>query len=360
MSAFTGPAVIMIPIAGVFADRYGRKPVIMFGLLTFGTAGTAIAFTNSFAVALLLRVLQGIGFSALTPILVTVIGDLYTGVKETTAQGVRFMGSGIAQTVFPLIAGILVIRSWQYPFLLYVLAIPIAGVVAKRFEEPERPNSSPIALRRTPYLYTQVQNLVSFLSKPNAAAMLLARAMPGVGWIAFLTYNSILVKEVIGGTAAHAGVLAALGSLSYAVASTQAGRVIEQTSRLYSLISLNIFLAVGISILFTAQSIKLFYVGVIMLGIGFGLLITLYRSMITEMAPPSLLGSWVSLTEAVGRLTFTLTPILMGIAIAYATPRFGFIPSLKLVGVTTGFLASGIGILSILVVSNTQSIEAEA
>lgn len=113
MSAFTAPSIFVIPIAGVISDRYGRRPVLIFGLCWFGLTGTAIAFVSTFGAALALRALQGIGFAALTPIIITSLGDLYAGTKEATAQGLRFTGSGLSQTAFPLAAGVLVGVAWQ-------------------------------------------------------------------------------------------------------------------------------------------------------------------------------------------------------------------------------------------------------
>jgi hypothetical protein len=52
-----------------------------------------------------------------------------------------------------------------------------------------------------------------------------ARGTPGMVWIGFLTDNSIHVLNVLGGTPTDAGLLAAVGSLSYAGSATQAGRI---------------------------------------------------------------------------------------------------------------------------------------
>ena len=51
VSVYVAPGIVVIPLTGLIADRYGRKPPIVFGLLLFGLAGTAIAFTTGFRVA---------------------------------------------------------------------------------------------------------------------------------------------------------------------------------------------------------------------------------------------------------------------------------------------------------------------
>ncbi|MEF8869616.1 MAG: MFS transporter, partial [Haloarculaceae archaeon] len=136
VSFFTAPAIVVIPVAGAISDRYGRKPVLVAALVLFGVAGSAIAFTTEYRVALALRTLQGVAFGGLTPIIITSLGDIYEGTAEATAQGIRFTGSGLTQTVFPLLSGSLVAVAWQYPFLIYAIALPVAAVVALRFEEP--------------------------------------------------------------------------------------------------------------------------------------------------------------------------------------------------------------------------------
>lgn len=136
ISFFTAPAIVGIPIAGVLADKYGRKSVVVPSLVLFGLAGAAIAFTTDFRIALGLRFLQGISFGGINPIIITSIGDLYTGSREATGQGLRLMASGLSGAIFSLIAGVLVVLAWQSPFLLYAIAIPIRVIVLIWFDEP--------------------------------------------------------------------------------------------------------------------------------------------------------------------------------------------------------------------------------
>ncbi|OYR58400.1 MFS transporter [Halorubrum halodurans] len=358
MSAFTGPAVVVIPVAGVIADRYGRRPVLVFGLVWFGLTGTAIAFVSTFHAAIALRLLQGIGFAALTPIIITSLGDLYTGTKEATAQGLRFSGSGLSQTVFPLIAGVLVGFAWQYPFLLYAIAFPIAAVVYLRFEEPmdeEAKGGSDADLR------AQLGDLRTLVAHRRAWTIVVARGTANLAWFGFLTYNSIVVVDVLGGTPAQAGILAALASLSYALAATQTGRISAAfEDRLYPLVAANVSIGVGLGLVFLATALPIAALGVVLMGVGFGLVLSIYRSIVTDLAPTALRGGLVSLSEGTGRASATLTPILMGGAIAVASARIGFVPALRLVGVATGVVGAVVGIGCLVLMSRAPPIRMDA
>jgi MFS family permease len=353
MSAFTAPSIVVIPIAGVISDRYGRRPVLLFGLVWFGLTGTAIAFVSTFAAALALRALQGIGFAALTPIIITSLGDLYAGTKEATAQGLRFTGSGLSQTAFPLAAGVLVGLAWQYPFLLYAVAFPIAAVVYVYFEEPldEADDEESEGVR------AQIGDMRALVAHRRAWTMVVARGSANVAWFGFLTYNSILVVDVLGYTPAEAGILAALASLTYALAASQAGRVADAfDDRLYPLVATNLSMGGGLVLAFLAPSFATAAVGVVFMGAGFGLVLSIYRSVITALPPAELRGGLVSLGEGSGRAAATVTPVAMGVAVAVGSAAFGFETAVRAVGVGTGVVSAGVGIACLLLMSASPPI----
>jgi MFS family permease len=211
-----------------------QTDLVVAGLTLFGLSGAAIGLISTFEVALVLRVLQGVGYAGITPVIITSIGDLYTDSAEATAQGLRFTSSGVAQATVPLIAGVIVSLAWQYPSLIYAMAVPIAVLVALYFEETGAPvdDNAPVsaaapdggtASNRGDYL----KGMLGLLVQPKIAAVLVVFTVPSFLYIAFLTYNSFLVVRILDGTPGVAGALIAVLSVIYAAAASQAGRVTD-------------------------------------------------------------------------------------------------------------------------------------
>ena len=319
VTAAAAPSVLLIPVSGLLTDRFGRKPVLVAGLVCFGVGGLGIALAAEFRTVLALRALQGVGFSGVIPVIITSIGDLYEGDVEATAQGIRFGTTGVSQAVFPVIGGAVVGVAWQAPFLVYGLALPVAALVALRFEEPAAPGRTDGGLAGRGYL----AGLAGQAATRRALGYLLARMVVVFPFIGFLTYNSLVVVRFQGGTPGGAGALVALFSAVFAVTATQAGRVAGALDRTPPLVAGNLLLGGGLAGFALAPSPLAAVPAVLAMGVGVGLTFSLYRSIITGLAPQQYRGGLVSLAESGGRLAATATPLVVGLALAAADPRLG-------------------------------------
>ncbi|WP_299263973.1 MFS transporter [Halorientalis sp.] len=346
ISFATAPAIVVIPVSGVLADRYGRRPVLVVALLLFGAGGSAIALTTDFRAVLALRAIQGVGFAGIVPTITASIGDMFDGTTEVTGQGLRMLVNGVSGAVFPLLAGALVTVAWQYPFLLYAVAFPVALVVSLGFTEP---TDDTAAEATTTAGAGYLRDLGTLVRYPRVAVLLLARTLPVVVWIGFLTFNSLVVTRVMGGSPVQAGLLVAVGNVVFGVTSSQLDRILSGFGgRFSTLMIANLSLAVGfIGFLFT-PAVSLALPWIVLAGAGFGISLSLYRSYMTTLAPESLRGGLVSLGAAGARITATVTPVAMGSVIDAVTPLVGKTAALQTAGIAIAIIGGGGGGLCLL------------
>jgi MFS family permease len=345
MSVFTAPSIVGIPLAGALADRYGRKPVLLASLLLFGAGGSALAFTTNYTVVLALRGVQGLGYSGIIPVVIASIGDVYADAEETAAHGLRFSSSALSQAVFPVVAGGLAALSWRYPFLLFAVAFPIAGLVAVCLDEPSSTDSADANGRDTG---AYVRSVLSAALRPRLGAVLLALGVPAFVWITFLTYNSFFVVEVLGHSPLYASALLTVLSLINATTASQAGRITAAADGAFRpLVVSNLALAAGLGLFALAPSLPVAVLSVGVVGVGFGLSFSLLRNVVTDRVDADLRGGVVGIGESVIRLSNSVGPLLTGAAIAVLRPGRGFVTSLRwtvlLVAVGTGLV--GVGVL---------------
>src|SRR5581483_1323620 len=107
MTLFTAPAIVLSPLFGVIADLYGRRLLLGVGLIVFGIFGAAMALAPSFGWLLAFRALQGVGFSAVIPLTIVLIGDLLEGDNEISGQGLKVFLDRIGYFIFPPLVGLI-------------------------------------------------------------------------------------------------------------------------------------------------------------------------------------------------------------------------------------------------------------
>lgn len=141
----------------------------------------------------------------------------------------------------------------------------------------------------------------------------------------FLTYISIVVVRLLDGTPGQAGLLVAAMNIVKAVAASQAGRITAWFNRQILLLAgANVLLGAGLATVALAPVLSVVGVGVVLLGGGSGILMSLYRNLLTRISPGRVRGSIVSVGESIIRLGMTLFPIVAGAVIAFTRSGIGF------------------------------------
>jgi MFS family permease len=199
--------------------------------------------------------------------------------------------------------------------------------------------------------------VLKLLTDKRIQAFVVARGLPIITYIGFLTYISVVVMQLLNGTPVQAGLLTAVLSISYAGASTQTGRITARfDSWFWSLVLTNIVMSAGFTLFVFAPSLVVAGVGTALMGSGFGITISLYRSIIAELAPVSARGGVVGLSEVFGRLVITLTPIAIGMIITVLSATIGFEVSLKITITGAAVIAGGGGIVCLVVARRADPI----
>lgn len=131
ITAFTLPGILFALVAGMLADRYGRKAVLAVSLAVFCVAGVACAFVESYTAFLFFRFIQGIGAAPLGVLNATIIADTWSGPRMATVIGYNTTVLNICTAVYPSIGGALAHFDWRWPFFLPLLAIPVMWIVLR-------------------------------------------------------------------------------------------------------------------------------------------------------------------------------------------------------------------------------------
>lgn len=310
LTSFTLPGIFLTPLAGLLADRYGRKTVLIPSLTIFGLAGFACAFTTDFQTILCLRALQGVGAAPISVLYTTITGDLYSGKERLKIMGYNASVLSMGTAIFPFIGGMLGELGWQYPFMLPILALPLAVLCVLYLDIPNPTSQESIS--------SYVRKTVQIISSKNALilfGMTLCTFIILYGPI--ITYVPILSDTVFKVSPSRIGFLFAISSLFTGVAASQLGRVRKYLSVRTMLCLAALFFIAAMATMPIPTFFWLLALPVGCFGMGQGLSFPNLAAKLTGIASIEKRGAVMAVNGSVLRIAQTISPPLFSIPFIY-------------------------------------------
>lgn len=120
-TAYSLATTITIPIVGTVSDRYGRRPLLLAGIVVFALGSVGLGLVQTMEQLIVLRAVQGIGGGALMAMSFTAIADLFPPIERGRYQGYTGAVWGVSSVVGPLIGGFLTDHlGWRSVFFVNV------------------------------------------------------------------------------------------------------------------------------------------------------------------------------------------------------------------------------------------------
>jgi MFS family permease len=320
-SGYLLAATVTTPLYGKLADRLGRKRVLLFGLGLFGLGSMLSGLSRSMPELIAMRVVQGLGAGAVSPIILTLIGDMYSLRERAKVQG-WFSGVwGVSSLAGPTLGGLLTdYLSWRWVFFVTVpFGIVAAWVLARHVREavaakppaptdwagalwlatgsaalliavldgPGRPGgwfvgallaASAVLLA----LFVRQERRAAdpvlpldLVAQPTIAAAVLGSALIGVLIFGIDTYVPLYVQGVLGGTASLAGWMVTPLFLAWSISVAVAAKVVVRfgyrvTALVGTVLIASGTLALTIGALWPSAAIPAFASGMAVIGLGMG------------------------------------------------------------------------------------------
>jgi DHA1 family bicyclomycin/chloramphenicol resistance-like MFS transporter len=199
-------------VCGPLADRYGRRPVLLWGMAVYTLASLLGALATDIAALIGWRALQGAAMAAAVTCGRSIVRDLFEPYEGARVMSRALSGLGVIAMLSPL-TGALLVQGFDWHATLLAVALFGAGTlafIAWRYEETV-PSRNPQATRIAPLL----RNWGAVLRNPTFRAWTLLSGFAYGGLFFLLAGSSFVFIDVLGTSRVGYGLIMMTNSAAY-------------------------------------------------------------------------------------------------------------------------------------------------
>lgn len=128
IAIFAGAQLIFSPIAGKWADQYGRRKMIIYGLVGLSLSMFIFYWFDSIWFLYLSRVIGGIGAALMVPAIFAYVADITTMAQRAKGNSLISAAMSLGIVIGPGLGGFLADFGLKTPFLISALVSVVAVI----------------------------------------------------------------------------------------------------------------------------------------------------------------------------------------------------------------------------------------
>lgn len=309
------PGIVVAPLIGLLADRYGRRNTLVPCLAVFGAAGLVVVTAPTFETMLAARFAMGFGAAGLVNLAITLIGDTFTGERRTywIGKNAGVLTAGLA--VFPLIAGFVTdIAGWRWALAPYGLGL-VTATAAWSILPPDGGRTT-VSFRR------QLGGIGDTVRNPTILATFVGG---GLGFAAmfgvFLAVLPTHLENRFGLSAGWRGVVIGLPAVTSSIAAFNLTRIRRRIPTGRLLVGTAATWVVAFALIGMAGSMVVLVIGALLYGFGEGSMFPSMQDVAISESPDDQRASVMATWTGFARLGQTTGPLLAAAVLAIGGSR---------------------------------------
>lgn len=332
LSSFAGSA-----IGGALTDRFGRKRIIIFGLIASSFSTVAMGLIGSFEAFFMLALFVGILTDVAGPAHQAMVADILPEDKRADGYGIIRVAFNLSVVIGPAIGGILAARSYLLLFLsdaaISLLTVVLIAVFLPETKPEAHPDTPQQSMGSTFAGYGRVLRDTMFMLFLGAVMLQVFTYMN------MNTSLGVYLRNEHGTLESGYGYLLSLNAAMVVLMQFPITRRIDKYPRMLMMAAGTFLYAIGFAMYGFVSSYLWFMIAMVVITIGEMIVAPVSQALVASFAPEDMRGRYMAVSGFSWGIPYAVGPYLAGLIIDGPTPFMlwyaaGFVGILS----TLGFL----------------------
>ncbi|HEY3273801.1 MAG TPA: MFS transporter [Methanocella sp.] len=311
---------------GILSDRYGRVKFMLFGFVALIVVSVAYPFFRDPSVLFTIRFVQGIAIGAFSTTSVAIVADMFQD-KKGEAMGTYNSIKGAGYALGPIAGGLIIQYLHDFDLMFYLCAA-VAFVCLVLSVLFVRESFNPKAHARKPAMT---------MIRESSRADLLSSYF--IGMSGMLVFYAIISFLPLYGTENHidtgtTGLILGLQAVVYVLAQFYCGRLADRYGSRMPIMLGSVLLTAALLLITLVPSAPIWFVAVVLSGIGVSALWVVSNSYLAYAAPAAIMGTVMGLSGTFKEVGDGGGPVLVGFLADWGGLKMAFLLCIVFTGLS--------------------------
>jgi len=308
LSSFAGST-----IGGALTDRFGRKGIIMFGLIASSFSTVAMGLIGSFQAFIFLALFVGILTDVAGPAHQAMIADILPVEKRADGYGILRVAFNLSVVIGPAIGGLLASRSYLLLFLSDAVISLLTVILIAIFLPETKPQAHPDAPKET-----MVRTFAGYGQVFRNAAFMLFLGAVLLQVFTYMNMNTSLgvyLRNEHGTPESGYGLLLSINAAMVVLMQFPITRRITKYPPMLMMAFGTFLYVIGFSMYGYVSTYLMFVVAMVIITVGEMVVSPVSQALVASFAPEDMRGRYMAVSGFSWGLPFAVGPYLAGLII---------------------------------------------
>jgi MFS family permease len=301
LSSFVGSI-----LGGALADRFGRKSIMVFGLVVSALSSLLLGLASTLASVLLLVIFVGLLSDIAGPAREAAVVDILPERKRTEGFGVLRVAANLAWIVGPSLGGILAAQSFFWIFVVDCITSLIAAIIVVRLIPETRPST--LQMEDHESIVQTFRGYGTVLHDKVYVAFLAVSALMNLVYIQMYTTLSVYLFDVHDVPANGYGYLMSMNAVIVVMYQIWLTRRLRPYRALPLMAAGTVLYAIGFTMYGFVSAYVLFAIAMVAITFGEMIVIPTSSALVARLAPEDMRGRYMAIFGASWVISAMLGP----------------------------------------------------